>query len=137
MPADLQVTEYGTIRARAAVGAREQVDEDGRDRLQLGNPCLDLREMPRCKPPDVTRRTSVVPPPGQLEHLAWRDAFLNAAMLLGGMGPIDAPRTDGGKLFLGCYALYAGLVVSIAAGLILTPVLHRVLHRFHWERGRR
>src|SRR5438067_2163210 len=44
-----------------------------------------------------------------LEHLAWRDAFLNAAMLLGGMGPVDSPKTDGGKLFAGLYALYAGL----------------------------
>ena len=44
------------------------------------------------------------------EHLAWRDAFLNAAMLMGGMGPVDAPHTDGGKVFAGLYALYAGLV---------------------------
>ncbi|MCC6715509.1 MAG: hypothetical protein IT496_09785 [Gammaproteobacteria bacterium] len=71
------------------------------------------------------------------ERLPWRDAFLNAAMLLGGMGPVDAPRTDGGKLFAGCYALYAGLVFLIAAGLVLTPVVHRLMHRFHWEQGRR
>jgi len=67
------------------------------------------------------------------EGLAWRDAFLNAAMLLGGMGPVDAPRTDGGKLFAGLYALYAGLVFLIAAGLVLAPVLHRLLHKFHWD----
>ena len=70
------------------------------------------------------------------EHLAWRDAFLNAAMLLGGMGPVDAPKTDGGKLFAGLYALYAGLVFLAVAGLLLAPVFHRVLHRFHWvEKG--
>jgi hypothetical protein len=69
------------------------------------------------------------------EHLPWRDAFLNAAMLMGGMGPVDAPRTDGGKLFGGLYALYAGLVFLVAAGLIFTPVMHRVLHKFHWEEG--
>ncbi len=67
------------------------------------------------------------------EGLVWRDAFLNAAMLLGGMGPVDAPRTDGGKLFAGLYALYAGLVFLVAAGLVFAPVLHRLLHKFHWN----
>jgi hypothetical protein len=69
------------------------------------------------------------------EHLEWRDAFLNAAMLMGGMGPVDAPRTPGGKLFAGVYALYAGLGFLVAAGLMFTPVVHRVLHKFHWEEG--
>lgn len=69
------------------------------------------------------------------EGLPWRDAFLNAAMLLGGMGPVDPPRTDGGKLFSGFYALYAGLVFLIVAGLVLSPVVHRVMHRFHLEEG--
>ncbi len=68
-----------------------------------------------------------------LEDLPWRDAFLNAAMLLGGMGPVDAPKTDAGKLFAGIYALYAGIVFIATAALILTPVAHRVLHRFHWS----
>ena len=70
------------------------------------------------------------------EHLAWRDAFLNAAMLLGGMGPVDPPRTDGGKLSAGCYALFAGLVFMIAASVVLAPVLHRLLHKFHWQPDR-
>jgi hypothetical protein len=70
------------------------------------------------------------------EHLPWRDAFLNAAMLLGGMGPVDPPRTDGGKLFAGLYALYAGLVFLVTAGLLFTPVLHRVMHKFHWNQNR-
>ncbi len=68
-----------------------------------------------------------------LEDLPWLDAFVNAAMLLGGMGPVDLPKTQGGKLFAGCYALYAGLVFIATAALVLTPVLHRVLHRFHWD----
>src|SRR5262245_28317678 len=55
------------------------------------------------------------------EHLHWRDAFLNAAMLLGGMGPVDPPKTDEGKLFAGFYALYAGLVFLIVAGVLLAP----------------
>lgn len=67
------------------------------------------------------------------ENLGWRDGFLNSAMLLGGMGPVDAPRTDGGKLFAGFYALYAGLVFIVTAGLVLVPVLHRLLHTFHWD----
>jgi len=67
------------------------------------------------------------------EGLAWRDAFLNAAMLLGGMGPVEAPRTEGGKLFAGLYALYAGLVFLVAVGIVLAPVVHRLLHKFHWD----
>ena len=67
------------------------------------------------------------------ERLTLTDAFLNAAMLLGGMGPVDAPRTEGGKLFAGVYALFAGLVFLAAAGVAVVPVIHRILHRFHWE----
>ena len=67
------------------------------------------------------------------EGLSWLDGFLNAAMLLGGMGPVELPATPGGKLFAGLYALYAGLVFLVAASLILAPVVHRVLHRFHLD----
>jgi hypothetical protein len=67
------------------------------------------------------------------ERLPWRDAFLNTAMLLAGMGPVNAPRTDAGKLFAGVYALYGGLVFLVVAGLLLAPVIHRMLHRLHWE----
>lgn len=72
------------------------------------------------------------------EHLAWRDAFLNSAMLLGGMGPVDAPKTPGGKVFAGAYALYCGLVFLVAAGVVFAPLLHRLLAHFHWldESGR-
>ena len=74
------------------------------------------------------------------EHMSWLDAFLNSAMLLGGMGPV---KTDGlsdpGKLFAGIYALYAGLVFIAVMSIMLAPVVHRVLHLFHWaeERGAR
>jgi hypothetical protein len=67
------------------------------------------------------------------EHLAWRDAFLNAAMLLGGMGPVNNPVTPAGKLFAGCYALYAGLIFIFTAGIILAPLVHRMLHLLHCE----
>lgn len=72
-----------------------------------------------------------------LEHLSWIDAFLNAAMLLGGMGPVNPPQTTAGKLFAGVYALYAGLVFIVSAALLFTPVLHRVMHRLHWDDERR
>jgi hypothetical protein len=65
------------------------------------------------------------------EGLSWLDGFLNSAMLLGGMGPVNPPLTAAGKLFAGIYALYAGLVFIVTAALVVTPVLHRVLHRFH------
>lgn len=68
-----------------------------------------------------------------LEKLSWTDAFLNAAMLLGGMGPVNLPQTEAGKIFAGLFALYSGLVFLIATALVLAPILHRVLHRFHWD----
>lgn len=71
------------------------------------------------------------------EHLTWTDAFVETAMLLGGMGPIHAPRTEAGKLFAGLFALYAGLVFIVTAALLLGPVVHRLLHHFHLERSRR
>jgi hypothetical protein len=67
------------------------------------------------------------------EHLSWIDAFLNASMLMGGMGPVDPPHTVAGKLFAGCYALYSGLVFIVTAALMFTPVLHRLMHLFHWN----
>ena len=71
------------------------------------------------------------------EQLPWRDAFLNTAMLLGGMGPIgDGPQTAAGKLFAGLYALYSGMIFLVLAAIVLGPVIHRLLHRFHWEADR-
>lgn len=49
------------------------------------------------------------------------------------MGPIDAPQTDGGKLFAGAHALHAGLMFIVGAGVVLLPVVHRVLHLFQWD----
>ena len=68
-----------------------------------------------------------------LEGMPWLDAFHNASMILGGMGPVDPLKTDGGKFFAGCYALYSGLIVIAAAGIIVVPVMHRLLHSFHAE----
>jgi len=68
------------------------------------------------------------------EQLSWLDAFVDASMLLGGMGPVHTPETPGGKLFAGLYALYAGLVFLVTVGVVLAPVLHRALHKFHWKK---
>lgn len=65
------------------------------------------------------------------ECMSWIDAFANAAMILSGMGPLEPLHTWGGKLFAGLYALYSGLALILASGLILAPMLHRVLHSFH------
>lgn len=67
------------------------------------------------------------------EGLPWRDAFLHAAVLLGGMGLVQIPQTPGGKVFAGVFALYAGVAFVAAIGIVLAPVVHRVLHRFHWD----
>lgn len=67
------------------------------------------------------------------EHLPLLDGFLNSAMLLGGMGPVNSPVTAAGKLFAGLYALYAGLVFIVTAGLLFAPLVHRLMHRFHWS----
>jgi hypothetical protein len=68
-----------------------------------------------------------------IEGLAWADSFLNASMLLGGMGPVDRVATTTGKWLIGSYALFAGLVFIVTAGIMLGPVVHAVLHRFHLE----
>jgi tetrahydromethanopterin S-methyltransferase subunit B len=71
----------------------------------------------------------------RLEHLGWLDSFLNASMLLGGMGPLHVPVTESGKLFAGFYALYCGLAVIAVASVMLAPVAHRLLHKLHVESG--
>jgi hypothetical protein len=67
------------------------------------------------------------------ENLPWIDAFVNAAMILSGMGPVATLQTDAGKIFAGCYALFSGLALIAILGIIFAPVVHRALHRFHLE----
>ena len=69
------------------------------------------------------------------EGMSAIDAFLNAAMILSGMGPTSELKTTGGKLFAGFYALFSGLFIVVATGLALAPLLHRMLHAFHVEQG--
>jgi hypothetical protein len=67
------------------------------------------------------------------EPMGWADAFVNAAMILSGMGPMGELKTTGGKIFAGCYALYSGLILILITGIILAPVVHRLLHQFHLQ----
>jgi hypothetical protein len=71
-----------------------------------------------------------------LARQSWIDAFLNAAMLLGGMGPVGEIQSDGGKLFAGVFALYAGLFFIAAFAVLTAPLLHRLVHKFHAEEER-
>jgi hypothetical protein len=68
-----------------------------------------------------------------LENMPWIDATLNAAMMLAGIGPVDALTTTGGKLFASLYGLYSGIVFVGVAALVAAPVAHRLLHRFHLD----
>ncbi len=68
-----------------------------------------------------------------LENLSWVDAFANASMILSGMGPMATLQTNAGKIFAGCYALFSGLAFIGIVGIVLTPVAHRLLHKFHLE----
>jgi len=68
-----------------------------------------------------------------LEGLAWVDSLVNAAMILGGMGPVNELRTTSGKIFAAFYALYSGIVFLVAVAILFAPLFHRFLHRFHLE----
>ena len=71
------------------------------------------------------------------ESMGWVDAFENAAMILSGMGPVSALQSDAGKIFAGCYALFSGLLLITVTGIVLAPVIHRGLHKFHLESGKK
>src|SRR5262249_12831801 len=62
-----------------------------------------------------------------------RDAYVNAAMILAGMGPMGELKTTAGKIFAGSYAIFSGLLLIIATGFVLAPIFHRILHHFHVE----
>jgi hypothetical protein len=63
--------------------------------------------------------------------LSWIDSLLNASMILGGMGPVNVLTTDAAKVFASFYALFSGIVFIAMMGIILTPLVHRILHKFH------
>ncbi len=67
------------------------------------------------------------------EGLSWLDSLLNASMILGGMGPVNPVLSDAGKLFASFYALFSGMVLLVAMGVIIAPIFHRFLHKFHLD----
>jgi hypothetical protein len=67
------------------------------------------------------------------EKMSWVDAFVNAAMILSGMGPVSNLQTDAGKIFAGCYALYSGMALITILGIVFAPVIRRFLHKYHLE----
>ena len=68
-----------------------------------------------------------------LGNLIWLDAFLNASMILTGMGPVDKLETDGGKFFSALYAIFSGVAFLTFVGVLFAPVYHRFLHKFHLD----
>jgi hypothetical protein len=73
----------------------------------------------------------------EFEDMSLADSYVNAAMILSGMGPLGELKTTAGKIFAGSYAIFSGLVIVIATGFVLAPIFHRVLHRFHVETGKK
>ena len=71
----------------------------------------------------------------EFEDMSLADAYVNAAMILSGMGPVGEMKTTAGKIFAGSYTIFSGLVIVIATGFVLAPIFHRVLHHFHVETG--
>lgn len=68
-----------------------------------------------------------------IENMSWVDAYLNASMILSGMGPAMELHSDEGKIFAGSYALFSGIIFLAVMALILGPVVHRIIHKFHLE----
>ena len=68
-----------------------------------------------------------------LAGLEWIDSLLEASMILGGMGPVNPIKTNSAKPFASGYALFSGLVFIGIMGIVLTPIVHRILHKFHVE----
>ena len=67
------------------------------------------------------------------EGLSWIDSLLNASMILGGMGPVAPLETVAGKLFASFYALFSGMILLVAVGVLIAPAFHRFLHHFHFD----
>jgi hypothetical protein len=71
------------------------------------------------------------------EHMSWVDAFVNAAMILSGMGPLGTLATEAGKIFAGFYALFSGLLFILIISIVFAPVIHRYFHKFHLDANTR
>lgn len=69
----------------------------------------------------------------ELAGISWVDSFLNASMILGGMGPVEVLHTDAAKIFAGFYALFSGLAFIAIVAIMLSPIIHKVLRKIHLE----
>ena len=67
------------------------------------------------------------------EQMDWVDAYVNASMILSGMGPFSMLQTEAGKIFAGTYALFSGIVFLVVIVILLAPVAHRFFHKFQIE----
>lgn len=67
------------------------------------------------------------------ENMSWIDAYVNATMILSGMGPVSPLVTTGGKIFAGTYALFSGILFLVVIAVIFSPVYHRFMHQFHLD----
>src|SRR6266568_41643 len=124
-----------TRRRRARSGCRSRILcrlRSSRNSSKRESPSWVHRDV-RKSPHQTAARENVR---GAYGRSCWRCRLLVLVSLVGGMGPVDAPHSNGGKLFAGIFALYSGVVFLVVAGLFLAPVIHRIMHRFHWEAPR-
>ena len=87
------------------------------------NPCLE-------------KTAIVIPRRFFFEHMPWVDSFLNASMILSGMGPATTMTTTAGKLFAGLYALFSGLAFIAIVVIMLSPIIHKLFRKIHIESGK-
>ena len=68
-----------------------------------------------------------------IAKLGWIDSFLEASMILGGMGPVNTLTSNGAKIFASIYALFAGVMFIGVMGVVISPIIHRGLHKIHLD----
>lgn len=67
------------------------------------------------------------------ESLTLSESFLHSSIMLSGLGLIEKPSTQNGHIFSGIYGLYAGLVFLASFGILISPIIHRIIYKFHWN----
>lgn len=70
------------------------------------------------------------------EGLSWIDSFYNASLIMSGMGPVSELTSNSAKIFASLYSIYSGFFLILATGFLLTPIFHRILHKFHFEKNK-
>lgn len=67
------------------------------------------------------------------EGFTLSESFLHSSIMLSGLGLIEKPSTQNGHIFVGIYGLYSGLIFIASFGIMMSPVIHRIIHKFHWS----